>query len=73
MPITVCQHAGPLVRALFDRAREERANLQQLSRMSGLTRETIGAWAHGREPIAANLEAVGNCQRLSLAWREDDD
>jgi len=72
VPIKIYEHTNPLVRQLFDKAREEYSNLVWLSARSGLTREAIGAWGKGSEPTVGNLQAVGNCVGLELVWQEID-
>jgi len=64
------EKANPLVQELFEKARQEYATLTWLATRSGICRETIGGWGKGATPLIANLEAVGNCLSLKLAWKE---
>jgi DNA-binding phage protein len=65
-PLPLADGVSPAVRALFDKAWEERFNITHLARKSGASRENIYRWAKGHAPRLHDLEAAADVLGLKV-------
>lgn len=65
--LPVPEHAPALVRALIERANEQKTTLKEIAERSGLQYKTISEWRYRRAPNLPNFVAALNAIGFDLA------
>lgn len=72
-PMPVTDKAPAVIRQLFEAAHAQRANLTELARRAGPTRQTLYRWAAGQSPRLHDVEAVAKVLGLRVVLVADHD